>query len=550
MSVAVLTVYATPKNKGKGSTRSDEVYILVGKNGRLELILSVMLRIAVLLSFGACSFAQTLTVTAVLNGVSSGPLLCPGLLALVSGTGFGSNAANVTVTVGGKSGYVTFVHPTLLGVQIPFEAPPGTTTLTVSAGGLSSAPFNVTLGTYAPTIYSVCNQANICGPAYFTSGNATGQPVTTSAPASPGEILGIFAVGLGPTTPATPTGPETAINRTATVPTVTVGGVPGMDVNAAIFAYPANGFFPGLYQVSFTVPPGVQGTQPLVISVAGTSSSPGLLPMFGLTALVSNASFGSAGRAAPGSIVTVFANGLGLTDQTTGFPETNFHGVQVTFAGMPAPLFHVIASSAQQQIDLLVPEELAITGTANVQLTTLAGVYPNYILDMAPAVPGLYRISDPSVKTRFNVIAQFANTAWLAMPSSMAAALKLPACSSLISPLSECGRPAAIGDYLVLYVTGLGVTTPNGDPAGTPLATGAVPPPDGSVLYETPNKPTVAVGGIPVTVLYSGLAPGFAGLYQIDFQIPPGVVSGDDVPVIVSMAGVSDTATVSVQPPS
>jgi len=134
------------------------------------------------------------------------------------------------------------------------------------------------------------------------------------------------------------------------------------------------------------------------------------------------------------------------------------------------------------------------------------------------------------------------------MPASMAAALNLTACSTMISPLSECGQPAAIGDYLVLYVTGLGVTTPNGNPSGTPLKTGAVPPADGSILYETPTTPTVAIGGIPVTVLYSGLAPGFAGLYQIDFQVPSGVSSGDDVPIVVTMAGNSDSATISVQP--
>lgn len=44
------------------------------------------------------------------------------------------------------------------------------------------------------------------------------------------------------------------------------------------------------------------------------------------------------------------------------------------------------------------------------------------------------------------------------------------------------------------------------------------------------------------------LAPGFPGEYQVDVQVPAGVANGDDIPVTITMAGLSDTATVSVQP--
>jgi uncharacterized protein (TIGR03437 family) len=75
-----------------------------------------------------------------------------------------------------------------------------------------------------------------------------------------------------------------------------------------------------------------------------------------------------------------------------------------------------------------------------------------------------------------------------------------------------------------------------------------VAPIDGSTLYETPTLPTVTVGGVAAQVLFSGLAPGFAGLYQMDIQVPGGVANGDDVPVKVTMLGASDTATISIQP--
>ena len=196
------------------------------------------------------------------------------------------------------------------------------------------------------------------------------------------------------------------------------------------------------------------------------------------------------------------------------------------------------------------PYELPTTGVVQVAVKTAAATSPNFAMNMAAATPGMYYIQDPSTPTRFNIIAQFNQTAWLDMPASMATALKLPgACAANNdSPLSLCGQPAAPGDYLVLYATGLGLTTPNGDPNGKPLMTGQVPPADGSVLYETVATPTLTVGGFPAKILFSGLAPGFPGEYQIDFQVPTGV-TGDDVPVVIGISGsATDTRTMSIQP--
>jgi uncharacterized protein (TIGR03437 family) len=98
-------------------------------------------------------------------------------------------------------------------------------------------------------------------------------------------------------------------------------------------------------------------------------------------------------------------------------------------------------------------------------------------------------------------------------------------------------------------MTGLGIATPNGDPNGKPLATGQIPPGDGSVLYETPTLPEVTIAGVPVNVLYSVVAPGYPGDYQVAIQVPmSGIASGDDVPVTVTMFGNSDVATISIQP--
>jgi uncharacterized protein (TIGR03437 family) len=47
------------------------------------------------------------------------------------------------------------------------------------------------------------------------------------------------------------------------------------------------------------------------------------------------------------------------------------------------------------------------------------------------------------------------------------------------------------------------------------------------------------------------LVPGVAGEYQIDVQVPSGVTNGDDIPVVVTILGASDSSTtISIQPGS
>ena len=513
--------------------------------------------IVVLLAFSAAAVAQTPTVTAVVDSADYAATLSPGMLAIVYGTNFGTNGAAVSVTVGGKNAYVysTLVAATQFTVEIPFELTAGPTTLTVTVGSAASTPFNITLTTYAPSIPTEDSSGTGFGDVYDATNKNT--LVTLTNPAHPGDVLTVYCYGLGPTSPATATGVGTVANKTAALPTVTVGGVSAVVSFAGVI--PA---YPGFYQINFTAPAGLQGTVPLVVSIGGQSSPTGTtLPFAGLSSVVNSGSFASPGVASPGSIATVFANSIGATtNQLSGlFPASTSEGVQVTFNGTAAPLFNVVASGTaaagsyqqlnfQQQIDVLVPTNLPTTGTVNVQLTTSTAFYPNYTLTMVPANPGFYRLTAPQSTTQVNVIAQFNGTAGLALPVATTAALGVPACTSTTSPSTVCGRPATIGDYLVLYLTGLGLATPNGNSTGTPLATGSVAPADGSVLYETPTTPVVTVGGISANVLFSGVVPSTAGEYEIVIQVPSGVTNGDEIPVKVTILGASDTATISIQP--
>ena len=59
--------------------------------------------------------------------------------------------------------------------------------------------------------------------------------------------------------------------------------------------------------------------------------------------------------------------------------------------------------------------------------------------------------------------------------------------------------------------------------------------------------PAVVIGGEVATVLFSGLAPGFVGLYQVNALVPAGAGAGGAVPVTISMGGVaSNTVTIAV----
>lgn len=500
--------------------------------GTFKLLLSVLLPAGFMTAAPA--------VVGVQNAADFSTRLCPGVIAVVYGSNFGSGpASSVTVTVSGKAAYVETVTPSQITLQLPVDASPGSNSLVVTTGGASSSPFAISLDAYAPTIFSADGSGSGAG----LIRNTSNVSITTTAPSKPSDSLVLYGIGLGPTNPTLPTGASAAGQAPTTAqPTVMVGGKTA-DVSYA----GASPGVVGLYQINFTVPAGLQGTQQVTISIGGKTSSPVTLALGGITSMVNNASFGSAGTISPGSIATLFANGLGTTNQTIGFPATGFQGVSVTLNGIPAPLFHLVATSGQ--IDLLVPYELPVSGTVAVQLHTSSGTSQTYNVTMAPASQGLYYIADPSTSTRFNALAELNGTAWLVMPDSMAAALKLPGnCKANgYDVASLCGQPATAGDYLVLFVTGLGKATPNGDPNGMQLKTGDIPPADGSVLYQTVAKPSVTVGGLPANVVFSGIAPGFPGLYQIDFQVPAGV-TGNDVPVTVSIGGSPvDTRTIALR---
>jgi uncharacterized protein (TIGR03437 family) len=114
------------------------------------------------------------------------------------------------------------------------------------------------------------------------------------------------------------------------------------------------------------------------------------------------------------------------------------------------------------------------------------------------------------------------------------------AVDALSGNLVAKANPAKAGKSVIaIYCTGLG-------PVVNPPATGAAA--SATELSPTIVPPAVTIGGVPANVLFSGLAPTFVGLYQINVEVPAGVSPGDAVAVAVSMGGaVSNTATVAIR---
>jgi len=104
---------------------------------------------------------------------------------------------------------------------------------------------------------------------------------------------------------------------------------------------------------------------------------------------------------------------------------------------------------------------------------------------------------------------------------------------------ADPAHPAIAGEALVMYASGLGQTNPV-VPAG--VGAPANPP------AVTTITPQVSVGSKTAQLLFSGLAPGFVGLYQVNAQVPSNAQVGPAVNLMLSVAGVaSNVVTIAVQ---
>ncbi len=227
-----------------------------------------------LLISGSALLAQTPSISGVVDSASISTHLAPGTLANVAGSNFGSSTS-IPVTIGGKACAVLSATASQLQIQIAVDAPLGPTTIQVG----TSAPFDVSLTQYAPALYS----ADVPGQGNVLAYHAFGTRVTATSPASPGEVVVIYAIGMGPTTAVVPTGsrsPYNPVAGTTTAPVVTLA-----DKAVTVLFSGLEAGQVGVYQVNFQVPAdATTGSKNISLAIGGAVSNTLTLP-------VSNAPF-------------------------------------------------------------------------------------------------------------------------------------------------------------------------------------------------------------------------------------------------------------------
>ncbi|SPE38401.1 conserved exported hypothetical protein [Candidatus Sulfopaludibacter sp. SbA3] len=210
--------------------------------------------------------------------------------------------------------------------------------------------------------------------------------------------------------------------------------------------------------------------------------------------VVNAASFAPAGNPiAPGEFIALFGTGLAKSLQVATPPyPTSLNGVSVQINGKPSPIYFVSAG----QINCLVP--YAATGTtATITVTNGSAPSNTVTVPLAATAPGMFSTNQGGTGTGAIRHADF----------------------SLVNAAS----PAVSGETVLIYLTGMGSVTPS-------VADGV----GATVLTQTVSQPLVLVGGMPATVLFSGLAPGFPGEYQMNVTLPAFSPGQGTLPLAIS----------------
>jgi uncharacterized protein (TIGR03437 family) len=234
--------------------------------------------------------------------------------------------------------------------------------------------------------------------------------------------------------------------------------------------------------------------------------------------IVNAAGLGHSITIAPGSLISIFGNGLAsaLSVASSATLSTSLGDVDsVTINGTPAPLSFVSGG----QINAQAPWELP-PGQWNVVVTRKGVASPPVAAQVSAFSPALYG---------FNL--------------GTAQAIAVNTDGTIAAPVGSIDgvtcHPAAVGDAIVFYASGLG-------PVDQPPKNGAN---SLDMLRSTKTPLQMQIGGMSAQVLFAGLSPQFTGVYQVNAQASAGTTSGGAVPVQLVMGGVTsaDTLTIALQ---
>ena len=228
-------------------------------------------------------------------------------------------------------------------------------------------------------------------------------------------------------------------------------------------------------------------------------------PVVAQAGIVNAASQQLANGIVPGSYITLYGTGLSdVTDVATSATlPLALDDVSVSFNAPGISLAGRVYYVSPSQVNVQVPWELA--GQSSVQVKVSI---------------------DRSSGTVVTVPVAVASPALFVYGQSQAASLDENAA------LITASNPARRGRIISLFANALGPVT-NQPETGEPAPS--------SPLAVTTSLPTVTIGGVRATVQFSGLAPGFTGLFQINVSVPVNAPTGS-VAVLVTEGGITAPA--------
>ncbi|MBI1354720.1 MAG: hypothetical protein GC160_10260 [Acidobacteria bacterium] len=197
-----------------------------------------------------------------------------------------------------------------------------------------------------------------------------------------------------------------------------------------------------------------------------------------------------------GALLSLFGEGLANSTtqaQVTPLPK-QLDGVSVTVNGIPAPLFFV----SPGQINLQTP--FAVQGSqATVQVTNNGQASNAVTVPVANSSPGIFSVQQTGYGPGIITHADF----------------------SLVTEQN----PASPGEVVIVFLTGMGPLSPS-FPDGEAG-------PSNPLSFTTDETLQVQFDGEAGDVLFSGAAPGFVGLYQLNVRIPTTTFAGPAVAVAI-----------------
>jgi uncharacterized protein (TIGR03437 family) len=239
---------------------------------------------------GTARSQPTVPSNGIVDSASFSPAIAPGSYISIFGTGLsdttdGEHTAilplaidyvNVSFDVPSAGisvpGHLTYVSPTQVNVQVPWEL-----------HGQTSAQVKVTIDYSNGNVVTV--PISDYAPAFFQGGNGllaaqdSGfKTITASNPALHGQMIVLYANGLGPVTNQPKSGepaPLSPLAETTTPPVVTIGGQA-----ASVLFSGLTPSLPGLYQLNVVVPSGLSpGIYPVTVLIGGQTSKPVNIPV-------------------------------------------------------------------------------------------------------------------------------------------------------------------------------------------------------------------------------------------------------------------------------